>query len=230
MLDTKEELRNLVEKGLARDIFKMEQSYSLIKCISNKGKSIDNFENGKFSRLFHVIQSSLLTDAIMSVSRIYDKPNSKNKTRCLLSILAFISKNNDDLIPIAQKPNLKKYLYEIDIDKYFIELVDINESLYGKMIADFFRSNSMNDENRNRITKLKNIRDKKIAHNEQIDFVEQPTLIDLKELIEFAKKVLGVIGWSYLNTAYVYEEKYFLSDDAIRVSFDLEKLFCIIGI
>lgn len=88
----------------------------------------------------------------------------------------------------------------------------------------------MNDENRNRILKLKNIRDKKIAHNEQVDFVEQPTLIDLKELIELAKKVLGVIGWSYLDTAYVYEGRYFLSDDARRVSLDIEKLFRTIGI
>ncbi|MEL6441317.1 MAG: hypothetical protein AAFQ80_18945 [Cyanobacteria bacterium J06621_8] len=224
-MSSREELRNQLQAGLVRDIFKMERAYFLIQEISAKGSDID--KNHDYIELFQIIQNSLLTEAVMAVSRIYDKPSKKYPTNCLQSILSFIENNVNNLIPIIEKPNLQRHLYKIDAPDYLISSLNKdNDILYTQMLVEHFKILCFTGENKDRILKLKNIRDKRIAHNENNPIINNPTLIDLKDLIKNTQKVIGTIGWSYLSPAQVYiiEGKYLLSDDARRVSVSLKKL------
>lgn len=224
-----DELKALVESGLQADVCKMERAYVLIKQITNYGTSIDAYNNGEFSRLFVVIQRSLLTEVIMSVSRLYDKPNKKYPTNCLLSILEFIKENSSNLV-IVEKPNLKKYLLEIGIARFFIDLIDTDEESYNKMIAEQLKVMCFAGDKQDIILRLRNLRDKKIAHNERINFINTPVLIELKKLTNDVKKVLGIIGWSYTSQIYHINGKFLLSDDIQELSIDLEKLLKKAGI
>jgi len=219
------ELRELVEQGLVTDIMKMEKAYYLIKEITVKGSDIEAYSAGSYVNLFRIVQRSLLTDAILAVSRLYEKPSSHYPTLCIQSLLNFISENSSDLTPLTQQPNLIKHLYRINVPEYIINLVDSDPEQYGKKMADYFRFICFSFENDQIIEKLKNIRDKRIAHNENTTFISTPTLLELRKLIDDAKNLAGIIGWDYLNIGYVYEDKYFLSDDAQMPSIALRKLF-----
>lgn len=224
-MTSKEELNNLLIAGLVNDIFKMERAYFCIKEITAKGSDID--KHSSFTELFQSIQNSLLTEAIMAVARVYDEPSRKYPTLCIKNILDYIENNTNNLIPIIEKPNLKRHLYTIKAPDYLINYLNTNDdTLYTKMLVEYFKIICFSGDNEGRILKLKNIRDKRLAHNENNFLIDTPTLSDLKELIVNAQKIVGTIGWSYLSPAklYMFEGKYLLSDDARRISLSLKKL------
>ena len=100
------------------------------------------------------------------------------------------------------------------------------------MLIEYFKILCFSGDNEDRISKLKNIRDKRFAHNENVFFIDSPTIADLKELIVNAQKIVGTLGWSYLSPAQLYtlEGRYLLSDDARRTSLYFRKLLNIIPI
>jgi hypothetical protein len=75
---------------------------------------------------------------------------------------------------------------------------------------------------------LKTLRDKAVAHNEQIEPVAGPTWTGLQNLVAHAKSLVGILGWAWIGTAYDMSGKFTLTDDATRPkrAFDrlLEKL------
>lgn len=74
---------------------------------------------------------------------------------------------------------------------------------------------------------VKNIRDKRIAHDENVAVERLPrvTWLELNKLLDYAKSFIGAIGWGYLSTAYVYNDgSYALSCDAQRTSSAMRRL------
>lgn len=62
-----------------------------------------------------------------------------------------------------------------------------------------------------------------MAHNEA-SITNGPTWLALNELVEFAKYIVGVLGWAYLSTAYSINGNYILTSDAKEPSFAMTRL------
>lgn len=77
------------------------------------------------------------------------------------------------------------------------------------------------------LSALRFSRDKTIAHNEAIDSSGhlRPTWGDARPLTEYAKRLVHVIAYAYLNISFGGNEgNYFLTHDASRTAFGLRRL------
>jgi len=227
---TRDYIQDIVEKGLVQDIFKMEQSYELLKTIGSKTNELTNGKLKEYNELFGTIQYALQTETLLAASRIYDSPRSKYPTRCLRGILKYLSENTTDLPSIREPYQLALHLKHMNAP---VELINVASSGSETFSQNFglYVENILNEPKRvDALNKLKDFRDKSLAHNERIDFkIYGPTWGSLNDLIGIAKDVVGVLGWAYFSIAYVIEGKYILTDDTLHISFDLEKIFKIIS-
>ncbi len=221
---TRDQLEDLIKKGLVSDIFEMERSYSLLKTIGTNASNINAPGAGNFGNLFGALQIALQTDAILAAARLYDLPSKKYPTRCIRGLLDFIEKECNSLPPIKEKYNLEKELNRIGMDPKTISLVTTDESAFALGLVKHFRVILDSSQVISTITKLKNLRDKAVAHNEQAAQIQGPTWQGLNKLIQHAKDLVGVLGWAYLNTVYVHDGEYILTSDAQRPSIAMGRL------
>ena len=224
MTISKSILEDHIKNGLVTDIFKMERSYALLRKISEYSQQINISNLVNFGYLFGAIQQSLQTDAILSVARLYDNPNKRYPTRCIKGLLQFLEDNINELPSIQEKYNLGLQLEQIGAPKELIESLDKSDSEFISSLSYYYNKLIDSPEISETINKLKNLRDKSIAHNEMAESVAGPTWEGLENLIQKAKDLTGILGWAFLNIVYVSEGKYFLSSDAEKPSRALDRL------
>ena len=211
---TRTQIEDLVKSGLVADIFGMETSYSLLKAIGTNASAINVPGAGNFGELFGALQKSLRTEAILAVARLYDPPSRRYPTRCIKGLLDYLETNADNLPPIRELFNLKQELKRIGMSDTRISLASSDENAFAKALSQHFNAILNDPQTLDTINKLKDIRDKSIAHNEQTTQITGPTWSGLEKLIGHAKDLTGILGWAYLSTAYVINGEYILTSDA----------------
>jgi hypothetical protein len=211
---TRDQLEDLVKKGLVADIFKMERAYLLLKTIGANASAINAPGAGNFGKLFGALQDALQTDAILAAARLYDPPSKKYATRCIRGLLDCLEGNSGNLPPIRERCNLERELSRIGMPPSDIQLVATDEAAFAKKLVEHFRAILDNPRISTIVGMLKDLRDKAIAHNEQAADIHGPTWSGLMELMQHAKDLAGVLGWAYLNTAYVINGEYIVTSDA----------------
>jgi hypothetical protein len=227
-LITRKYIEDIVKKGLVNDIFKAEQAYELVKAIGLKSEEMKSGQLKSYDELFGAIQYAFQTEALLSVAKVYDSPSKKYPTRCLRGVLKYLSEHTHELPDIRDPFQLSKHLRFMNAPNILIDSISTNSSDFANKFSTYIE-NILNQPTRlDAIQKLKLIRDKSICHNESRDFkILGPTWISLKDLIDIAKNVVGVLGWSYFNTAmaYVINGEYLLTSDASQTSYELKELF-----
>jgi hypothetical protein len=222
---TRNDIEDMVKEGLVKDIFKMEQSYWLLKTI---GLKTEEFSSGKlkiYNEVFGVIQYALQTETILAAARIYDVPSKKYPTRCLRGILRFLSDNSNELPNIREPYQLSLHLKYMNTPAELNDVTSTDSEKFAPNFSTYIESILSEPERLDAIEKLKLFRDKVIAHNEKVDSgIFGPTWASLMDLIDISKNVVGVLGWAFFNTAYVIEGEYILTKDAYRVGNGLNKL------
>ncbi|HLP94145.1 MAG TPA: hypothetical protein VK168_08915 [Saprospiraceae bacterium] len=224
----KPEFIKLLEKSHVAEIFKAEKSYFLIDQISQNAHAINNARHGHFKPLFAHLQSVLYRDVIMCLARIYDKPNNKHETLGLQYLLKKMRESANEFPSISENQHFQKELERAGMPEEIIyKLKQMKDSPESAVIevANFFSGKAKSKELKPKITSLETLRNKKLAHNDNIEAIETTlTSKDILDLIEFAKKFIGVLGW-FFNTAYSINGEYILTDDSKRDSFTLKNIF-----
>ncbi len=221
---TRDQIEDIVKHGLVADIFRMERSYSLLKIIGVNAEAINAQGAGNFGELFGSLQSALRTEAVLAVARLYDPPSKKYLTRCISGLLNFLEEHKGNLPKIRELYNLKKELNLIGMNQSGIILASTDEAAFAIALSKHFSSVLEDAQTIDTIKKLKSIRNKAIAHNEHVSPIEGPTWHGLEELMQHAKDLVGVLGWAYLNTVYVHDGEYILTEDAKRASRAMNRL------
>lgn len=229
---TKKELEDQILHGIAVDIFKAERAYALFTTLGAHGEAIK--ESRGFSELFRAIQDSWKDEFLLAIARLFDTPSNKYPTRCITGLLQFLAKNSTRLPDIIEQPNLFKTMIDVGFDHKAVH--DLQRQGNGANISLAILShfnNKINSHNTQLLlTKLKELRDKRLAHNELL--VESPermeqddvvvTFKDLFSLVAIAKNLVGVVGWAYMSMVFMHNGQYRLSIDAERPKFALTRL------
>jgi hypothetical protein len=226
---SKKELENLILHGLAPDIFIAERAYSMFQTIGEKSKELSQRNN--YGEFFGSTQAAFKDQFLLAVSRIFDSPSRRNKTRCIKGVLQFLSDNSQRLPEIVERHNLILVMERAGFDRQTSKLIEQGnkDTEVTLAIVSHFNSLLENSQNKKLILRLKELRDKKLAHNELIkselpEAIEIITFKDLFSLVEIAKELIGIIGWAYMSMVFVHNGVYRLTTDAKRPSNSLARL------
>ncbi|NHJ87927.1 MAG: hypothetical protein FK734_20860 [Asgard group archaeon] len=222
----KKELKDILDKGLVTDLYKAERAIFVNKKIEENAIYINASES--YSRqLFIYIQTLSFNEAVLALSRIYDTPDNRYPTRCLLQVIEILKDKNKEAPIVNQTFQTINLLKHHSFPEILIK--DIESQNYGNFARRFglvIESDYHDVKLQESIRDLRKIRDKVIAHNEAIskNILRQIPWSTFELLVDFAQKVIGLLGWAYFNTAFVHFDHYHLSSDAKQISSMLGKV------
>ncbi len=217
------QLVDVVKNGLVPDIFKMERAYDLLMVIGEQSPVLNSKATGNFGHLFGAIQAALESEAVLAVARVYDKPSKRYPTRCIRRALDLLEQHAKKMPEIVEVHNTKLACQFMGEENAVLASLGLGKERFISSLVQYHRVLLDSVEIAEQVELLKNIRDKRLAHNEAAE-PAGPTWAALKSLIIHAQNFVGVIGWAFLSTAYVHEGKYFLSNDAKRPSLAMARL------
>lgn len=221
---SKEDLAELVKAGAVTDIFKAERAYALLKTIGTNADAI-NASKKNLGELFGVVQDIAQTEVLIAVARLFDPPSKKYPTRCLRALLDDLDAKAEALPPIVEKWNLAKELTRLAMDPADVARVQSESDVdVTRLIVGFLRERMEQPNIVDAVKRVRTLRDKRIAHNEDAHGINGPTWKAVLELLTFAKEVVGLVGWAYMSTVYMHDGRYFLSSDAERPSRAMRRL------
>ena len=221
-----DKLEDLINKGLAKDVFHAEMNLAVYQKISDNIGFLKTTEP-EDQTLFGYLQSSAEIQMVLAVSRLFDTYS--YPTRCIGSLLEMIRKNKGSFPEIKDRPNtiscIRAYRPTDEIIDPLIEAIsDVDSSVFPNRFYIFYSSEYLDlDEDINSIRKL---RDKSISHNEAYDIkkmedIEHSVVI---RLLKFAKEIISVIGVAYLSIMFSGNGVYLLSADALQKSYFIDHL------
>ncbi len=229
-LMTPEKLKQFVLHGLASDIFIAERAYESFVAIGKKGKQFKS----KYNPFFIAAQDAFKDQFLIAMARLFDKPSSRHETRCIRGLLNLLENNKSSLPAIQEPYNLAETMTHAGFDQTLIDQVlsggsdiEITEG-----IVKHFELLMESPTQARLLKRLKELRDKRLAHNELVsaqggsmkETIDQITYQELFTLLSIAKNLLGVVGWAYMNTLFVIDGEYHLTDDAKRASQKLAQM------
>jgi AbiU2 len=222
-MQTRDEIEDNIKNGLVKDIFLFDRSFGILQTIKEHSSTIDkNREN--FVELFIAIHGALTIEAVLAVARIYDNPNKNYPTRCLKGMLEHLITYSRELPEIREPYQLKLSLETKVVPDDLIKAIKDSPTTFPNLLSDFIKKELEKPENVDAIKKLKDLRDKAMAHNERVAQIDGPSWAALNDLCDLSKYVVGALSWAYFSTAYTINGKYILTDDAQTTSYSLSRL------
>jgi hypothetical protein len=222
MYTSKEHLQDIVDNGIKFDLLAAETAILLYETIGNYQSEL---ADKNFEHLFGTIQLLLAKDIVLSISKIFDY-NDRFSLRSLYAAIKIINNNSHEL-KIEYRIQLEEKLGIWGLDrKCLIAMTDSElTTIVAKVLNDKMPS-------KDDMKAIKNIRDKRLAHDESIDEAKISVIMwqELDNLVELAKSILGIIGNHYLGSLYEINGEYTLSEDALIESRSLVRLFRQAGI
>lgn len=213
----KEQLAELLKLGPVADIFHAERAYALLMTIGEHAAQI-NDSTSNFGELLGSIQGLAQVDVLLSVARLYDRPSGRNPTRCLETLLVDVEASGASLPGITDRQRLRQGLVQLGMtDCNADALIRQPDPAAGVAAAAFLRSLLSQPKVVGDLQLVRVVRDKRIAHNEDVRAPTGPTWRAILDLIDLAKAIVGLLGWAYLNTVYMHDDgTYTLTSDAER--------------
>lgn len=229
---TKQQLNDIVLHGIATDIFIAERAYAMFKTI---GEQSHILLGNDYQGFFKSAQEAFKDQFLLAMSRLFDSPSDRNFTRCIRGLIDFLARNSFRLPEIIERENLWHVMKDANFDNETLELVLKNHKDVEvlKRIVGHYETLLNSPENSRKLLKLREIRDRRLAHNElkkssSSELTETINIITFKDLfglLNIAKQFVGIIGWSFMSMVFIIDGSYHLTDDAERPKYSLLALF-----
>ena len=226
MSDIEETLRDYLLNGIAADIFRAEQAYSLAEVV---GRRADQINAATFGDALGPLQEILSEHQTLAITKAFEQPSSRYPTRSIPAVLKLLEAHAGSW-KMPHRSSLQEFLITNGYSEEDISSRD--GATLTQAVVRHFRSGLPSRERVQQCTLssslelLRQSRDKAIAHNEGggSDSRQRATWGQATALVEHAKHFVGVIGFGYLGIAFDADGDYFLSYDALRASRALNRL------
>jgi hypothetical protein len=210
-----EELKDIVYGGIFNDISLANEANYLLRLLSANIERLNEY--GDF---FGPIWNQLVEVCVIHICKIYERKNNRYPIRSIPSALYILEtdikniqiKDRDEFIPVYSS------FIKLNVDPQVLS----DEDLTGNVINYF---NDTLKKHENEITRIKERRDKFIAHNERL-YSPLPDSYwkDITTLLDLAKKFICLVGLGYLGHHYQKDGKYTWINDEEKIKSSFEKL------
>lgn len=218
-----EKIKNYFTNGIVVQAFQAERNLVIWNKIGNK-VAVLKTQTKEVQKLFSFIQSSAQTNFILYTAKLFDNPDKNYPTRCMLSFLELIKNNSNSLTQIIEIPNTIKLLKEYNCPVELIQAVNANDiTLFPLEFYQYYYKKYNSDVIQGKIKEVKYIRDKFIAHNENISNSQNLELKIVEDLLSFALEIIAIFGMAYDSTLYSFNGKSILTDGVNRDVYFIEQ-------
>ena len=221
-----DELDRLAREGPVGEIFRAEQALSILDAT---GELANEINQNNYGEVFSTFQAFCIDQIILSINKLYENPG-RYQLKSIPAVLRYFEENTQTLVITEpyllqqQLTRLNLLLPDMDNDDQNTKNIFIHHKMIN-LVPDI--------SNNETLAALKTLRDKRIAHPEDIsvESLPRPTWGAVEDLLTPAKDIVGIIGDGYLSTAYMLEDgEYLLSTDASRVGRGTKRMLCNLGI
>lgn len=214
----RKELTPIIEP-LAALVFSADEAYAIYEQIGLHARAI---EQHNFGICLGAIQVSLANTYLLALTKLYERQGSRYPLRSIPAALQYLTENVARL-PILERPNLLRAMRALDATMglhLFSDCApDPREVLqrFQDRLPSLERVDSC--ELSRTLSALRAHRDKRIAHPEAILPASLPTASwnDARQLLNYAKCFLGIVGWAFMATVYVSSEGVYLLESDARM-------------
>lgn len=220
--DAYAQLDKMTGSGPVQFIFEAEQATSLVDAT---GQDLEFFEKNNFGELFGTIQGAAITQFVLAITKLYERPSQRYPNLSLPSVLKHIEANAERL-EIKEERLARLGLERLGVDPSFLARKDPPHEK-TRLLASVISERLPDTDNTEALRALKTLRDKRIAHPEAIELteIEKTTWGQAEPLLSIARTTVGIIGDAYLSTAYVDDKgSYLPSIDGARVGSAMGRL------
>ncbi|KAB1441279.1 hypothetical protein [Pseudodesulfovibrio senegalensis] len=237
----RDKIDSMLSDGPLTDIFRYEESRAIFLTISDNAKKINEAKHGNF---FGSVQNFAIHTMYMSICKMFDFFKSY-ETRSFPKIIDTI-KSHAKTLPISvehiihmkqlngQCPEtvITKNKNSIKAEKKWIGIPsepEPNPEVLIKLVEDIEQGMPGKEKVKNlddKINKIKYIRDKIIAHNENVTNASGVPLEDMDEIIDWCKAALELLGRAFIpgNHYYNSDDQYIHTNNAETPSRNLKRI------
>ena len=194
-------LKDYLLQGVAKEIFFADEAKSIAVAIGNHAEQLN--KHG-FGGLFYSLQLAYSDRQTLCVAKMFEAESHRYPTRTIPAILKLIE-DHASLWSLPQRHMLEGKLVSAGHERQQIQAAD-NASL-SKLLASELRRTMPKVERADlpglsaSLTKLREARDKVIAHNEAVNDSARryATWGEVEELVAYAKNFVTLISFGFLN-------------------------------
>jgi hypothetical protein len=225
-MTAKDDLNTILTEGVSTDIFKADQALAIVSAI---GEHADAVNESTFSNTFVTLQAYGIEQFVLAVTRLYDRIGGY-ELRNVPAALRFVEANAPSLT-IEQPINLKREMQRIGAWTGAMDQLagaDLTAAVCAQLQPLVPTLNTYPA-----LVALKAIRDKRLAHAENIPGTSIPrtTWEEAEKLLIPAKNIGAVLAQAYTSTAYTDEDGRYIADsDASRAAISVQRLLRKVGI
>jgi hypothetical protein len=191
-MEARSEFKRMVMEGIHADLFLALESRHLFEEIGTHAEQINA---SSFMPVFAVLQGYASTNFILAITRLLERAGNRYALQSVEGTLTYL-KAHQDSIPLAQPIWLEQVAERFGYPSAFAS------TPYA--LIDMLLQRLPHHEENDALDKLKRLRDKRIAHPEQIaaDSIAPATWESAVTLLKIPREALAVCG-AYLSTGYV---------------------------
>ena len=206
-----EQITNLIKNGLLRDLIITERSFLLNKKIKDSASKLPSSTTLEISKILYDLT---YTELVLGLCRLFDTPNKKYPTRCIKQLYNIVEAS-ENIIQVKDRTFLFDQIQHLGVPPVYAKLLESSSSIdFNKRTVVFFEAEEMNDPIRSSIRTVKDIRDKLLAHNEDIDLTSFLPYDTIETLLNHAKNVVSFFGLAYSAIVLKPFDNFYLSHDA----------------
>lgn len=214
-----ESINDFFQQGLVLQAFQAERNILIWQYIDDESVFLESQER-HIRDLYSFIQQSAQTNFILSLGKLFDKPDKNYPTRCILSFLKLLEDNSLNGVGIIETSSTIKLLKEFNSPENLISAVTNNDkSLFPKLFALHFKHRYSDISLQKDIETLKLMRDKVEAHNEAISSSLYFEFETSRRLLDFATEIIAIFGMAYQSTIWKTDKFSFIKANAERNAF-----------
>ncbi len=190
-----ENIKKIIKEGILNDLHICERSFRLNKSINESQKKIPQ---GVKTDIAGILYNLTYTELVLSLARIYDNSSSKYPTRCLKALYNYLETNMSNLRLQESKDIVLSRMSKMKMHYDLIELLNhTSESDFNQVAHSYLEAIELNAPIFPAIHNIKRIRDKFVAHNEDITINTIVPYSDVEQLLTHAKFVVSFFSVAY---------------------------------
>lgn len=212
--------KHYYEFGLFAPIFEVRRNLNIYKKIAENILTIettDKYTQQLYSYLQHASQNAF----VLGACKIFDRPNKKNETLCILNFLQQIQ-NDSELKELRKTWKFKYKLGKFNLNSDLVKKLETSPNQAKSVFLKFYTERYESDFIQEKIKTILFIRDKFVAHNELIEkgFNFNPKIVE--ELMDFAQELTETFNELFVGGMYFTnhsdESAYFITHAINRLN------------